>query len=137
MTGLSGKATIDVTNSFGSEPSRFPASMTVHPGHPHSGEIVVTDVPAEKRFEAVVDGRVAGRAEYILAGQLIIFSHTEVDSAFEGAGIGGALARHSLDEARRRGLVVMPICPFYQAWIGRHPEYRDLVYRPPASRVTD
>jgi hypothetical protein len=40
--------------------------------------------------------------------------------------VGGALALHSLDEARRRGLVVMPICPFYQGWIQRHPEYHDL-----------
>lgn len=107
------------------------------PKRPRSGDIVVTDVPGETRFEAAVDGTVSGRAEYILTGELIIFSHTEVDPAYEGKGIGGALARHSLDEARRRGLVVMPICPFYQAWIGRHPEYRDLVYRPPASRVTD
>lgn len=111
--------------------------MTGSSGRLRSGDIVISDVPAEKRFEAMVDGTVAGRAEYILAGELIIFSHTETDPAFTGAGVGAALARHSLDEARRRGLVVMPICPFYQAWIGRHPEYRDLVYRPPASRVTD
>jgi hypothetical protein len=51
--------------------------------------------------------------------------------------VGGALARHSLDEARRRGLVVMPICPFYQGWIQRHPEYHDLVHRPAASQVID
>jgi predicted GNAT family acetyltransferase len=109
----------------------------VHIGPPALGDIVVRDVPADKRFEALADGTVAGRAEYILAADLIIFSHTETEPAFEGRGIGGALARYSLDEARRRGLVVMPICPFYQAWIARHPQYGDLVYRPPASRVTD
>jgi predicted GNAT family acetyltransferase len=100
-------------------------------------DIDVSDLTEEHRFEAKVDGKVAGRAEYILAGDLIVFSHTEVDPAFERRGVGAALVRHSLDEARRRGLAVMPICPFYRTWIERHPEYHDTLYRPLPSRVTD
>jgi GCN5-related N-acetyl-transferase len=41
---------------------------------------------------------------------------------------GGRLARAALDDARARGLVVMPFCPFIAAYIERHlDEYGDLV----------
>ena len=97
--------------------------------------IKVSDVPEKKAFEATLDGVLAGRADYLLAGDLIVFAHTEVDPGFDGRGIAATLARHSLTEARRRGLTVIPVCPFYQGWIQRHPRYRDLVYEPPPSRV--
>ena len=32
-----------------------------------------------------------------------MFTHTEVDPAFEGKGVGGALARHALDEVAEEG----------------------------------
>jgi hypothetical protein len=44
---------------------------------------------------------------------------------------------HTLDHVRTLGVAVLPICPFVQAWMARHPEYVDLDYRSPASRVTD
>ena len=47
--------------------------------------------------------------------------------AFEGKGIGSALIRHALDEARRRGLQVIPICPFFAAYMQRHAEVQDLL----------
>ncbi|MGL5817180.1 MAG: GNAT family N-acetyltransferase [Phycicoccus sp.] len=100
--------------------------------------VEVRDDPAENRYEAWVDGKVAGFAAYILAGRLIVFSHTEVDPSFEGRGIGSALARGALDDVRRRGgLQVMPLCPFVKGWMQRHPDYVDLAYTPPPSRVTD
>jgi predicted GNAT family acetyltransferase len=38
------------------------------------------------------------------------------------------LARAALDDARTRGLVVMPFCPFVAGFIERHiEEYADLV----------
>jgi uncharacterized protein len=32
-----------------------------------------------------------------------------------------------LDEMRRRGLKIVPRCPFVSAYLAKHPEYRDLV----------
>ena len=55
------------------------------------------------RSEARLDGELAGFAAYHLTDELIVFTHTEVDPAFEGKGVGGALARHALDEVRGRG----------------------------------
>src|SRR5437899_2636648 len=88
----------------------------------------VTDAPAAKRYEARVDGELAGVAEYIRTHDVIAFVHTEVDPSYEGRGVGAALVKASLDEARAAGLKVLPVCPFYARWISRHPEYQDLVY---------
>ena len=46
---------------------------------------------------------------------------------FEGQGLGARLARFALDDARERGLRVVPLCPFIAAFVKRHPEYQDLV----------
>ena len=83
---------------------------------------------AENRYEAHVDGELAGFAEFVLEGERIIFTHTAVEDRCEGEGIGSTLARFALDDVRARGgLRVVPRCPFIKAWIDRHPEYGDLV----------
>jgi uncharacterized protein len=88
--------------------------------------VVVEDNPAAGRFEAIVEGQLAV-AEYRRAGDTIIFTHTEVPEALEGRGIAGALARTALEQARAQGLAVIPRCPYFAAYIRRHPEYASLV----------
>ncbi|HRC41294.1 MAG: GNAT family N-acetyltransferase [Nostocoides sp.] len=89
----------------------------------------ITNNEAEHRYEARIDGALAGFAEYQLTDELIVFTHTEVDPAFEGRGVGGALARFALDDVREQGTrKVMPLCPFIKAWIGKHRDYVPLVY---------
>ena len=60
-------------------------------------------------------------------GQAISLNHTEVEPAFQGEGLATKLARFSLDDARKRGLAVLPFCPYVNSWIKKHPEYTDLV----------
>ena len=80
------------------------------------------------RFEIWSDGLLAGFTRYGLGRGRIIFLHTEVYKAYEGMGLGSQLARAALDDARARGLLVMPLCPFIAGYIERHlDEYRDLV----------
>ncbi len=86
------------------------------------------------RFEIHVDGRRAGLAAYRLAPGRITFTHTEIDEAYGGQGLGGVLVRSALDTVRDRGLAVLPNCPFVRGWIAKHPEYVDLV---PADRRAD
>lgn len=92
-------------------------------------DIRVSDSPDRKRFEASVDGALAGFAAYRFRGEdIIVFTHTEVDPAFEGQGIGGVLARGSLDQVRAAGTRrVVALCPFISAWIQGHPTYQDLL----------
>ncbi|MGA8048376.1 MAG: GNAT family N-acetyltransferase [Dermatophilaceae bacterium] len=93
--------------------------------------VTVTDNPDEHRFEAHVDGELAGFAEYSLREGVIVFTHTEVDDAYEGRGVGSALARQALDAVRDAGeRRVVPRCPFIKAWIDRHPDYRALLRGP-------
>jgi uncharacterized protein len=90
--------------------------------------IEVRDNPDQTRYELHVDGQLAGFAQYRLHNDRITFVHTEIDEAHVGSGLGGRLARGALDDARSRGLAVVPLCPFIAAFIGRHPdEYLDLV----------
>ncbi len=81
------------------------------------------------RWEAHLDGELAGFAEYQLTDELYVFTHTEVDRAHEGRGVGSALAAGALDEVRAEGTrSVLVVCPFIGAWIARHPDYADLLY---------
>jgi predicted GNAT family acetyltransferase len=100
--------------------------------------VEVSDAPEAERYEARVDGEpgVAGIAGYIRTAELVAFVHTEVAPEYEGRGIGSALARTALDEARSANLRVLATCPFFAGWIARHPEYQDLLYQS-RSRVSD
>ena len=91
-------------------------------------DITVQDHPARHLYEArTPDGRVAGRAFYRLVGGLVTFTHTEVEPEFEGEGVGSRLAHAALADARQRGLGVRALCPFFLAYLERHPEEADLV----------
>jgi predicted GNAT family acetyltransferase len=85
----------------------------------------VADNRALHRYEAEVPGGTAFAAYRLKEGE-IVFTHTEVPKEAEGHGVGDALARFALDDARRRGLKVVPLCPYIAAWIERHPEYKPL-----------
>jgi predicted GNAT family acetyltransferase len=101
-----------------------------------SDAVTVTDSPEARRYEARIGDGLAGVASYVRTPDLIALVHTEVDDAYAGRGIGSALARTVLDEARAQGLRVVAICPFIDEWLTRHPEYEDLRYES-QSRVTD
>jgi predicted GNAT family acetyltransferase len=96
----------------------------------------VTDNVDAHRFEAHVDRRLAGFAEYQLTDELVVFTHTEVEPAFEGQGIGSAIARFALDQLRAGGTrKALPVCPFINGWIERHPDYLDVTYGARPSRA--
>jgi predicted GNAT family acetyltransferase len=89
--------------------------------------LAVRDNPERHRFEIDLgDGSVA-IAEYTLPAGKIMFTHTEVPPKHEGQGIGTALIRGALAAARERGLEVIPICPFFAAYMQRHAEVQDLL----------
>ena len=82
----------------------------------------------QRRYEARQGDALAAFAEYNLMGNnTIMFTHTEVLPAFEGQGVGSAIARHVLDEARDAGMQVIPVCQFIAGYIRKHPDYATLV----------
>jgi predicted GNAT family acetyltransferase len=90
-------------------------------------EITFVDVPEAKRYEAHRGDELVGFAGYRLRPGLIAFVHTEVDERFEGHGLGSRLVSFALDDARARGLDVLPFCRFFDGYIKEHREYVDLV----------
>jgi uncharacterized protein len=80
-----------------------------------------------RKFEARIDGAVAGFVTYRLHGDRIEYLHTEVRDEYEGHGLGSRLAAAALDDARKRGRTVTPTCPFIKDFIEENDEYRDLL----------
>ena len=89
-------------------------------------DLAVTNNEAQQRYELALDGLLA-IIQYERRGNEIVFLHTDVPAALEGHGVGSALARAALDDARARNLTVVPLCPFVSAYIQKHPEYLALV----------
>jgi predicted GNAT family acetyltransferase len=82
---------------------------------------------ATQRFEATLGDELAF-TEYVLHDGAMVLPHTVVPPAFEGRGVGSALAKAALGYARDRGLKVKPICPFIAGYIVKHAdEWRDIV----------
>jgi predicted GNAT family acetyltransferase len=90
-------------------------------------EITVTNNEAASRYEICLGTGLVGFAAYRATPGSIVFTHTEIDPVFEGRGLAGQLASAALDDVRERGRKAVPVCPFINTYITRHPEYQDLV----------
>lgn len=88
-------------------------------------EIVVNN-KTQHRYELTVDGHIAA-TYYEIAGGVITFVHTEVPPELGGKGVGSRLIKGALDQVRVDGLKVIAQCPFVKAYIGKNPEYADLL----------
>jgi len=96
--------------------------------------VEVHDDPGRRRYEISEDGAVVGFADYRVTDAVIDFIHTEVDPDRAGRGLAGQLVAYALDDARRRGLGVLPWCPYVRNYIdARAGDYLDLV--PPDRRA--
>lgn len=85
------------------------------------------DDPDHSRYELRAGDELVGFLDYRLRGDVVVLVHTEVPPEFDGQGHAATLARSALDDARARGLSVVPSCPYVASYIGKHPEYADLV----------
>ena len=84
----------------------------------------------QQRYLLDIDGKTLGFAEYRQDGDHLVFSHTEVDPSLEGQGMGSVLIRQSLDDARRRGKRIVPVCEFVADYVKKHPDWNDIVDSP-------
>jgi len=89
----------------------------------------VRDNSAKSRFELDADGHTAV-VNYRRSPGVIAFTHTEVPPELRGGGIASRLIRGALEAARAEGLKVVPTCPFVAGYIGKHPEFADLLAPP-------
>ncbi len=90
--------------------------------------VVVNDNAAESRYELVGDGVLLGVEEYELRGDRLALVHTGIFPEFAGGGLAKVLVEGVLADARRRGLSVLPVCPYVRKVIAEQPgEYLGLV----------
>ena len=87
----------------------------------------VRDNPEQHRFEIDLGDGSMAVAQYTLPAGKIMFTHTEVPPEHEGKGLGSMLIKNALAAARERGLQVIPICPFFAAYMQKHAEVQDLL----------
>ena len=87
----------------------------------------VRDSSEKRRFEIDLGDGSFAIAQYSLSAGKIIFPHTEVPPEHESQGLGSLLIRTALAAARKRRLLVVPLCPFFAAYMKKHPEEQDLL----------
>jgi predicted GNAT family acetyltransferase len=86
----------------------------------------VRDNKAKNRFELDVEGGIAF-ANYRLAPDAVIITHTETPRTLRGRGIASELVKGALQRIRADGLKVVAGCGFVADYLQKHPEFSDLV----------
>ena len=78
------------------------------------------------RYVIRQNGEEAELTYSITSPTLIIADHTGVPDSFRGTGAGLALVTRMVEDARREGFRIMPLCPFVNATRKKHPEWADV-----------
>lgn len=104
----------------------FPASDAIAVSVPLEGQAALVENRERSRFELNVDGGTVFVEYRALPGALEIV-HTEVPRKLEGRGWASRIAALAIEEVRRRGLRLIPVCPFFTAYLKKHPEHSDLI----------
>ncbi|PYE87076.1 GNAT family N-acetyltransferase [Phyllobacterium leguminum] len=79
------------------------------------------------RYVAEIGGHRAEMTFSRVNPGLIIVDHTGVPDALRGQGVGVALTHHAVEDARRGGWKIVPLCPFVRAQAQRHPDWNDVI----------
>ena len=87
----------------------------------------IRDNVEAKRYELPVEGEIAV-VTYNLSPPNLMITETLVPEKLEGRGIASRLAKHVLTDARERGLLLLPVCPFFSSYLQKHPEHADVVH---------
>lgn len=80
-----------------------------------------------KRYELAV-GKELAVVTYNLSEPNLMITETLVPVALEGQGIASRLAKHVLADAKERGLLILPVCPFFSSYLKKHPEHAEAVH---------
>lgn len=89
------------------------------------------DKPTGGRYVARIPGKPEAEMTFSKAGEkIIIIDHTGVPDELGGMGVGKALVEHMVHDVRARNLKIIPLCPFTNATLRKHPEWQDILKDP-------
>jgi uncharacterized protein len=88
-------------------------------------DVTTRHEPGARRYLALIDDEEVGVADYVDRGDRRIFTHTVIQPAHEGRGIGSELVRAAVVDSVAAGRAVVGQCPFVARWIDAHPEALD------------
>ena len=80
-------------------------------------ELILDDMGASKAED---DNAIVGFAAFYESETHIAFTHTEIDDAYQGQGLGSRLAGAAVADAVARGLTIIPLCPYIARYLERH-----------------
>lgn len=87
----------------------------------------IRDNADRHQYELPVDGEIAV-VTYNLSAPNLMITETLVPQRLEGRGIASRLAKHVIEDARARELLILPVCPFFAAYFQKHPDLADAVH---------
>lgn len=87
----------------------------------------IRDNPDRHQYELPIDGELAV-VTYNLSPPNLMITETLVPQRLEGRGIASRLAKHVLADAKARDLLILPVRPFFSAYLQKHPEHADVVH---------
>lgn len=87
----------------------------------------IRDNAEHHQYELPVEGESAV-VTYNLSPPNLMITETLVPQHLEGRGIASRLAKHVIEDARERELLILPVCPFFAAYFQKHPDLADAVH---------
>lgn len=91
-------------------------------------EIKHEDNGAKGTFFIELENVRVGAMTYVWVGtEKIIIDHTDVGEALKGKGAGKLMLNSVVDFARKKGIKIVPLCPFAKSVFEKTPEMNDVL----------
>jgi predicted GNAT family acetyltransferase len=78
-----------------------------------------------QRFELQIEGKTAFLEYKPQGADVLAFTHTYVPPELRGRNLAAILTRFALDDARRQGKKVAPLCSYVATYMERHKDCKD------------
>jgi len=90
-------------------------------------DIIVRHELPGKRFAARLNDKIGYLSYEIVGHRCLDFAHVFVPPEYRRRGIAAKITKTALDYARKNDFLVVPSCPYVASYIGKNPEYQNIV----------
>jgi predicted GNAT family acetyltransferase len=81
----------------------------------------------EGRYHLTLEGHTAEMTYSKARDGVIVIDHTLVPESLEGRGLGLALVKKAIDDARSEGRKILPLCSFAKTQFDRNQDWHDVL----------